>query len=179
MLNTAIHAALSIGPDYTSARPPCGRLRPVRLRVAAVALVALSFGLRVLQLSSQSLWDNETHPVYMARRGLQYILQHLEADHVLLHYALLAGWGSLAGWSEFAVRFLSVCAGVLTVPLLFQVLRLARLRWFAVVGVAALSVAPFHIYYSQETRMYALACLLVTLAAYAAVRAWQRRSNLH
>ncbi|HLQ35659.1 MAG TPA: glycosyltransferase family 39 protein, partial [Chloroflexota bacterium] len=140
-------------------------------------VVLLGFGLRVLYLDSQSLWFNETSSIYIARRGPLYIAQHLEADHVPLHFLLLYGWAGLAGLSEFAVRFLSVCAGVLTIPLLYQVLRLAGRRQLAVVGAGALALAPFHIYYSQEARMHVLACFFVTLAAYAQISAWQRHAN--
>jgi len=150
-----------------------------RINAVLAAVCAAAFGLRVLRLDSQSLWDNETHPVYMARRGLLYILQHLEADHTPIHFALLAGWGRLGGWSEFSVRYLSLVAGVLTVPLVYQIVRRVAPRQAALVATAALAVAAFHVYYSQETRLYALACLFVTLAAYALMVAWQRDSKRH
>jgi uncharacterized membrane protein len=85
-------------------------------------------------------------------------------------------WIQLAGDSEFAVRFLSLFFGVLTVPLLYALAR----RLFAPIpgsqgsgqGVGLIAaliamVAPLYVWYSQEARMYTLITFLLLLSSYA------------
>ncbi len=46
------------------------------------------------------------------------------------------------------------------------------------IAAALAAIAPFHIYYSQEIRMYALAICLTTLALYFLLRLWRNESRL-
>ncbi len=141
----------------------------VRLSVLGVVLVG--FLLRVFRLDFQSLWWDETYSVYMARQTLGDITFGLWFDQVPLFYYSLWALVHLAGHSEFAVRYLSVACGVLTIPLLYQFIRLSGRTWAAVAGSGLLAVSAFHIYYSQETRMHALAALLGLASGYLLVRA--------
>ena len=74
------------------------------------------------------------------------------------------GHADAAGYRlEFMAGFLSLCLGVLLVPLTWQLARRLRLG-DTVAALAALLVAvsPFGVWYSQEVRMYTLgACLAV------------------
>ncbi|MCA9967269.1 MAG: glycosyltransferase family 39 protein, partial [Anaerolineales bacterium] len=84
--------------------------------------------------------------------------------HPPLYYLLLRGWRELLGETEFGLRSLSAFAGVLTVAgvmglgeLLTQRRKGAKLVVLAAGLLAA--VNPALVYYSQETRMYALLAL--------------------
>lgn len=116
-------------------------------------LVALLF--RVYLLGAQSLWNDEGTSIALAARSLSAIIDGAARDiHPPLYYFFLHFWMPLAGQSEFAVRFLSVIAGVLLVALSY---RLARFFFdVEVANVAAYFAAfsPFGVFYSQETRMY-------------------------
>ena len=90
------------------------------------------------------------------------------------YYLLLRAWLGFAGFPtghadaagyrlEFMAGFLSLCLGVLLVPLTWQLARRLQLG-DTVAALAALLVAvsPFGVWYSQEARMYTLgACLAV------------------
>lgn len=88
-----------------------------------------------------------------------------------LYFFLLRGWIGLVGSSEFALRFLSLCFGVLIVPLVYVLG--CRLFDRAVGMWAALLAAcsPYLLWYGQEVKMYTLLPLLVLLALYGLRRA--------
>jgi hypothetical protein len=94
---------------------------------------------------------------------------------------LLRGWLALAGISEYSLRFLSAWAGVLAVPLVFRLGRWLFPVWTTVGLVAGLLVAtsPYHVWYSQEGKMYALVVVLTLLSldrlfSATALGGWQR-----
>lgn len=136
------------------------RIQPVIL----VAILLLSFALRVARIEQQSIWYDEGLSIYYARGDVAEILRGVsESDHPPLHPLLLHLWMALCGDSELAVRFLSVWWGVLAVALLY---RLGRRLSSATGGLAALllTVSPLAVWYAQETRGYTMALALVTAA---------------
>ena len=94
------------------------RFRQALFPVGVLSLLA--FALRVFRIEQQSLWYDEAFSVYLARFDLGEITARTAADiQPPLYYYLLHFWMTLAGDSEFAVRFLSLFFGVLTVPLIY------------------------------------------------------------
>jgi mannosyltransferase len=139
----------------------------------ALAIVAVAFALRVHHLASQSLWYDEAFSVYLASMAPGEIIARTAADiHPPLYYFLLHGWMLAVGSSEFALRFLSLMFGVLTVPLFFLLSR-RLLRFLSpnmapkagLLAMAASAIAPFYVWYSQEGRMYTLLTFLGALAS--------------
>jgi uncharacterized membrane protein len=135
-------------------------------------VLLLAFALRVFRLDAQSLWYDEAFSVYLAHFDLATIAARTAADiQPPLYYALLHFWIALAGDSEFALRFLSLVFGVLTVPLAYATAR--RLFDVTTARLAALFVAlaPLYVWYAQEARMYTLITFLLLLSSYALWRA--------
>lgn len=133
-------------------------------------VLLLAFGSRLHGLGVESLWLDEGFSYQMVRQDPLVILTSVAAidNHPPLHYLVLWAWMRLIGTSEFALRALSVVCGVVTVALLAQ---LGRRLFGPATGLAAaalLAVSPFHIWYSQEARMYAL----LTVWAVAAMSAY-------
>lgn len=146
------------------------RFRQALFPVGVLSLLA--FALRVFRIEQQSLWYDEAFSVYLARFDLGEITARTAADiQPPLYYYLLHFWMMLAGDSEFAVRFLSLFFGVLTVPLLYVT---ARRLFNPTAGLFAALLAclsPLYVWYSQETRMYTLITFLGLLSSYALLRA--------
>jgi uncharacterized membrane protein len=97
--------------------------------------------------------------------------------HPLLYYVTLDGWMALFGTTVFSARLYSVLLGVATVA---GVYGLTRQLFSSGVGLAAAAIttlAPFHVQYSQEARMYSLLALLLVGATWLFVRAMQVRSG--
>lgn len=149
-------------------------------RALWLALIWLAFGLRVSHLDAFSLWMDEGLTPLRASYTIPKILAneidiqeaitrdtHPPFYYLLIHYTSLG-----LGQSDFAYRYPSVLAGVLLVPLLYQLGR--RLFRPTVGSLAALfsAINPLYIWYAQEARMYTLVTLLIALTGYAVWRAW-------
>ncbi len=141
-------------------------------RLSFLLLILAAFALRVLRLDAQSLWYDEGVTAAIAQRGLSELTRWTANDiQPPLYYYMMAGWGALAGWSEWALRFPSVFFGLLLIPLLALVAwRLTALRAAAWMAALLAAFHPLLVYYSQEARMYALLLALAVLAAYLLLR---------
>lgn len=142
------------------------------IRFVLLAIPLIAFLLRVFRLQVQSLWYDEAFSVYLARMNLGEITARTAADiQPPLYYYLLHFWMDLAGDSEFAVRFLSLLFGVLTVPLIFVTARRAFGSNATGIFAALLALlSPLYLWYSQETRMYSMITFLALLSSYALLR---------
>ncbi len=147
--------------------------RPFNRRgLILLSIVALAFALRLFHLDFQSLWMDEGSTIHLATARLERLGERLPRSiaHPPLYYYLLHLWILLVGKSEFAVRYLSLIFGTLLVPLVYRFgSRLVGGRT-ALIAASMAALAPVQVYYSQETRMYALAACLALLGFYLFVR---------
>jgi 4-amino-4-deoxy-L-arabinose transferase-like glycosyltransferase len=143
-------------------------MKSVADRRAFVSLITLlAFGLRAYRLNLQPLWWDEGYSLYFASMDLGAMVAGTAGDiHPPLYYTLLHFWISLLGSGAVAVRLLSVLAGTLTVPLFYLVGRRLVDGKVGMLASLVMAIAPFHIYYSQEVRMYGLVTLLGLLSVY-------------
>ncbi|MFI5212408.1 MAG: glycosyltransferase family 39 protein [Candidatus Saccharimonadales bacterium] len=136
------------------------------------ATISLLIGLH------QSVWFDEAYSIMLAKQPITQLV-HLTAmdTHPPLYYLLLKAWAALFGWSELALRSLSVLA-------------LAGAVWFAgllikrTFGIRAALItlpfvvfAPFLLRYGFEIRMYALASFIGVAATYVLVAALQTKQT--
>ena len=135
-------------------------------RWVLLCLALLAFALRVYHLGSPPLLWDEGWSIGLSRLPLGEIARITALDvHPPLYYLLLKGW-LLLGPHEFVTRFLSVLAGVLSVPLAYQVGRAWRGSGVGLLTGLYVAVAPPLVYYSQITRMFALCVAFLFLATY-------------
>jgi 4-amino-4-deoxy-L-arabinose transferase-like glycosyltransferase len=156
------------------------KTRPV-VTVGLILLLAL--GLRLINLSGRALWYDEAFAVLFSEKGVDAMLDGTltpveggAADvHPLLYYITLDYWIEFFGESPIAVRLYSVLIGVVAVGAIYGLAR----DWFdhqtALVAALIVAIAPFHVQYSQEARMYVLLALMLTLTTWIYWRAWQNR----
>lgn len=89
--------------------------------------------------------------------------------HPPLYGLLLKVWTLIFGDTEIGLRSFSVSASVLTmIPLYLAAKRLGG-ALAGVLTVAMFAAAPFHVYFAQEARSYALTILLCAVTGWAAV----------
>lgn len=132
--------------------------------------LAIAFFTRVNALAAQSLWNDEGTSVALAQTSVNAIINAAARDiHPPLYYLLLSGWIQGAGISEFAVRFLSVLAGVLVVAVTFRIAREFFNRNIALIAALLSALNPFQVYYAQETRMYIWVTLFACLSLWAMI----------
>lgn len=130
-------------------------------RIGLALAVALGLALRLLQLNFQPLWWDEGYSVFFATRDFGAMLARTAVDiHPPLYYALMQVWRVGFGTSDVAFRLLSVAIGTAAIPLLYAVAHELFNRRVALAAAFLLAIAPLHIYYAQEVRMYGLVTLL-------------------
>ncbi len=136
-----------------------------RARVALIPVLWLAFALRLYRLGAKNLWWDEALAIWAVRKGLVGVTLWTAGDvHPPLFFWSLWGWVQLAGESEFAARFLSVGWGLLTVAAIY---RFSVQLFDKPIGLLAgllLATARFHIWWSQELRMYILVACCVAFS---------------
>jgi hypothetical protein len=144
------------------------------LPMIVLALTLLAFGLRVYRVEAMSVWTDEGLSIYRARAPL---LQNLAGridihdvpttdTHPPLYFLMLSAWSKVTGETEFALRFLSVIAGTLIVPLGYVT---GKRLWSREVGVwfaALLATAPFYWWHARDARMYTWLAVWALLSVY-------------
>lgn len=147
--------------------------------VILIMVLLLALGLRFYRIEAQSLWNDEGTSVALAARDLITITRSAANDiHPPLYYYLLHFWTAAFGNSEVAVRSLSALLGMLVVLMTYALSRTALMAFrshqtatrSALLAAFFAALSPFHVYYSQETRMYILTALLAALSMYAFMR---------
>jgi mannosyltransferase len=136
-------------------------------------ILILAITLRLLQIDANSLWFDEAFSWIVARQPASAILtQQLTPIMPPLYHLLLSFWMPL-GETEVVLRSFSAICGVTTIPVMYF---LGLELFNSAVGLAAAlltAVLPFHVYFAQQARPYALVILLSALMLWAFVRSWK------
>ena len=152
-----------------------GRLSS-RTRVLVLLLLLGAWAWRLHALDFQSLWRDEVDSLLFATRPLARVLGNFTrpGENGPLFFLLLRPWLAWTGHSEFALRFPSALSGLLAIPLILVWGR--RLFSPAAGLVAALLLAsnPYHVWYSQEAKMYGLLVTVAMLALWVFSQALNR-----
>lgn len=146
-----------------------------KLPIALFLILLLGSVIRLVNLN-QSFWLDEASQAQMSSESLSWIWSARINDfHPPLYYIFSHYW-LLLGNSEIWLRLPSVIFGVLNVYLIFlfanhlyPAKKINFGNWGMSLGLCTallLAVNPFHVYYSQEFRSYALLCLLGTWSMY-------------
>ena len=151
-----------------AARAPLPARPSSRWLVTPVAALTLLAGiLGSVRLDRRPMWYDEAFSVLFAQSDWAYFVEWSWAKELnaLVYYLLLRGWIELFGLSEAALRSLSVLIVAATVPVVALIARRLFGNRAAVVAAALFATHGGMLQYAQETRTYALATLLVALAA--------------
>jgi 4-amino-4-deoxy-L-arabinose transferase-like glycosyltransferase len=136
-------------------------------------LLFIAFVLRIANLTGESLWRDEVDSVRFAFEPLSGVFARFTTIgfNGPLYHLIVRGWLSLAGVSDFALRYLSVVCGVLLVALTYVVGRRMFGARAALIAAGLAAISPVLIWYSGEGKMYSLQPMLLALALYALLRA--------
>jgi 4-amino-4-deoxy-L-arabinose transferase-like glycosyltransferase len=153
--------------------------KPFWRRWLPLCLIILGgMALRAYTLGAQNVWWDEALAIWARRKGFIGMTLWTASDvHPPLFFWSLFGITRLAGESEYVARFPSLIYGVLTIPLTYQLGRRLVNGRVALLSALLISMARFHVWWSQEMRMYMLAGLLGTASLYFAVRWWEREER--
>jgi hypothetical protein len=142
-----------------------------------VGVVLLSFALGARGLGADGIWYDEWRTVLRAGGGPYGPLtpsgvlaraQELDLNQAPGYPLVMAGWGALVGWADVPARALSLLAGVLTIPFIYQLGRSLASRRAGLIAALLLGTSGMFIYYLHEMRTYTLLLALgsATLWAY-------------
>lgn len=157
-------------------------LRPLTsLRFWLVLLLLVAWALRLFQLGTMSLWWDEALSWDRATNSFPAILANTiqiqtvatRDLHPPLYFALLRGVTLVAGTTEFALRFLSTVANILTLALFVPFTRVLFCKRGSAIGLLTVlmaAVSPFYVWYAQEARPYALVLFFSLFSVYALLK---------
>jgi len=125
-----------------------------------ILILLVGFLLRIYNLSSESVSFDEVNTIIFTK--------HLNLDHgnPPFYYIFLNYWTDLFGDSEFSIRFPSVIFGLLSILVLYYLASSLFNKRIALLSVIILAVNPFHIFFSQQARMYSLFTLFSLLSLF-------------
>jgi uncharacterized membrane protein len=126
-------------------------------------ILVIGIALRISALDSRSFWFDEAIGILQAKNLMTLIMHNDNTPpfyFFILHYWLR--WTD----SEFGLRFLSVIFGALSIVMAFSLGKLLLSNRIGLISAFLLAISPFHIYYSQEARMYSLVTFLTLLSVY-------------
>jgi mannosyltransferase len=126
-----------------------------------ILILGLALILRLVNLN-QSFWLDEGCQMVMSAKSLAFQWFGRANDfQPPLYYFLTHYWLQL-GKSEWFLRLPSVFFGVATVYLVYLLGKKLFNEKLGLIAAFFLAIAPYHLYYSQEARMYSLLVFLAT-----------------
>jgi hypothetical protein len=137
--------------------------------LTAVTLTAAALVIRLAWLGRKSFWLDEVFVLQVAARKVGAILSAQADPHPPLYYLGMHYWLAL-GSSESVARLPSAILGAFCVGLIYLLGRLLWGDWVGRVAAIMLAVAPVHLWYSQEARMYVALCAFTWPGGYSVRR---------
>ena len=140
-------------------------------------LLIVAAGLRIIRIHEQGFWFDELFSVYFARFDLALMYKGiaLEGTKLPLYYSLIHFLMPSIN-IELCLRLISAAFGLLCIPVAFLVVRTLLNEPIAWWTALLLTIDPFHVHYSRESRPYTL-LLLATLVAMLAFANLIRRND--
>lgn len=147
------------------------KLSPKRLVVTILATLSVSGGITLATIAKWSVWHDEGFSIMLAQYPVKEILRRAALDvHPPLYYLALKAWGGIFGWSDVALRSLSMVLGLLAIALALLLCHKFFGKRSTVILAPMLAVAPVLTRYSQEARMYTMAMVLCLVVVYSYVK---------
>jgi len=143
----------------------------LRNRLFTIGALLVAFAARLNTLGDPAFWYDEGLVGWSARRWFVDTALWTAADvHPPLYFWSVTLWRLVAGETEFALRLLSVAFGLLSVVAVYKIGE--RIHGPALGSLAALflGLSRFHIWWSQELRMYILGSMFMLFSVWLTLR---------
>lgn len=128
-----------------------------------VLVLSLSFILRLYNIRAESLYLDE---IYSLERSKLEPNMIYEVSYRPLYFFLLHYWMKIFGTSVMALRIPAMLFGTLSVFILYKTARLLFDENIAALSALLLAISEFHIWQSQEVRMYSMLAFFAALSVY-------------
>ncbi|MDD5669399.1 MAG: glycosyltransferase family 39 protein [Candidatus Omnitrophica bacterium] len=144
------------------------------------AIAVLALVVRLYHLDRYPLWFDESAAALEPRSvfALPSVTEFFNpeftrdrADYLMLYYhGFVFFWRELVGNSVFSLRVSSVIWALLGIGMVYKLASYLYGRNVGLMSAFLLSLAPFHIYYSQELRQYTAVMFLCLISYYLVFR---------
>jgi len=94
-------------------------------------------------------------------------------QHSFFYYLLVYAYSFFFGGDK-SLRLLSVIFSMLSLGIFYRFARIFYNRWNSIGAILIMGLSPFHIWYAQEARGYAMSCFFAISLAYFYMRALQK-----
>jgi 4-amino-4-deoxy-L-arabinose transferase-like glycosyltransferase len=121
-------------------------------------ITCLALVLRLYKLGAWSFWIDEIFTINAAQFVWDWPLERMPLNLLLIHYAL--NWFGIGEWSA---RIVPALIGTVSIPILFFPVRRLFGPITAVITAILIATAPWHIFWSQNARFYALLMLFYNI----------------
>jgi uncharacterized membrane protein len=152
--------------------------KSLRAKPAVALLTVLGAALRLFRLDHQSVWLDEGYQYHFAsaptaREVVARVLDPLQSTHPPLSHLINHAFLQL-GDSDFILRLPSALFGIASIPLLYLLAKRLVGARAALIATALMAISPFHVWFSQEARMYSQLVFFVLVASIALLEAVAR-----
>ena len=139
------------------------RLEP---KICALLICLLGFALLVHDLDEKSLWGDEAYTASVVAGDLESAIRiTAEEGYPPIYYVCMWIWTTYMGDSEFALRFLSVIFGMLSIAMLYPLGRKMTSKGVGLMAMGLMAISPFLVLHSRMARYYTL-LLFLSLVSY-------------
>jgi 4-amino-4-deoxy-L-arabinose transferase-like glycosyltransferase len=158
------------------------KIKIAKIKIACLCCLLLGSVFRIYNLGANSLWTDEAGFIMYRNGDLLESLKHIfsrikQGEMANLGYSFfVTAWSYFFG-SEFMLRLSSVIFGILCIVLIYHLGKELFNEKTGLISAFILAISPFHIYYSQEFRMYILVTLLTMVSVYSLTRFLQTKNS--
>ena len=135
--------------------------------VILVLICVLGFVLRSVNLDLP-IWYDEAYTIEKSKQPFLPLIRDISQAGASppLFYLILKPWMAVFGDSVSSVRWPSILFGMGCIPLTYLVGRAVFTKSVALGAAALVAITSFHVYYSQEIRMYSAFAFFSLLSVY-------------
>ena len=147
------------------------------VKIMLLFLIVLGALLRFYRLDYFDFWFDEAWSAISASDLAYFFQTIIQRYQPPLYYIILHFWINCFGNGEFALRALSAVFGTASIPLIFVVGKRFCGSRVGLLSALILAVSPFHIWYAQEARLYALSVFFSLAMVFVFLAAAESKRN--
>lgn len=133
-----------------------------------ISIILIGAAFRFYKIDYQSVWLDEIHTLNEANPELSLSEMYTSLmgsdPHPPLYFILVQLFFKLFGYSTLVLRIFSALLGIAGLYAIYSLGKELMNKKVGLIATALLAVNYFHIYYSQEARMYSMLFFTTTLA---------------
>jgi len=135
-------------------------------------------GLHLLFITKRSFWFDESFTSFLIKYDFSEVIYRTSLDvHPPLYYLTLKAWSLIFGFSDLALRSMSLLFMTTAILLSYMLVKKMFNRSAALAASVFTAIGPYTIAYAQETRMYSMNACFVLASSIALVHQLQRQKS--